>query len=1310
MVKETDPSKGVTNEGQETPETVEELLREFSEVETSANGIRDSIEDNSDKIKANEGELSDEMFKSLCETDEAIQIKGVVRQTIKAIEEGQLPLEGSSAQVIDELVNKVKDEVTDASASYIYYLLDQGIKNQLNTSERLISALKNISNLRYINSNLFKTIVISFKEKAETFGLNENQRQEFERLKKGSEVEEEDFLREEDREKLRKKFSDIANRVMGSQERGRETKGLLDPSNINISLSDIKEKYADELSGLEDFSPSEKEQHINHLLEKEKEHILGDLQNKFLNLTGTPDSDLKTLEELNKARVKSLSDFKSTVLRYQAQGILDQSTAESLIDHGDEVFKLLDEEFKSLNYSKNTLEAEIRHLVGDIFTDEQWKLVRGLDDIDIFAKLIEVKFTKTDGTINWDEFYILVKDIFEKLFEIVELNPQQEFQRSFNPMYEGHVYDLLIQAISRLGRQTHNLPDEHLLKQTVKLWDFTDTGDTFKEGQTPEGGTSRLTYIKKDIEVPLAEALERTLVHRMVKLRSITEFLHNVNYMVEFGGNFEQLAGYAEHLSIADIDLLFQEDPYLAQAYELYMTSLMQEMGENMRVVPTTFGKSDFLTGLDSTEKRTLYQLLAMTNCSSEKKSKMVRRTWMSSAISKGVTGEFWAVLSASKMPIDKKVVYKRDKKGNILIENGEPVVERYETEGAFTGINKKGYEKTSGHLDLALSKIRYGLPNFLKELIYTPAPRDLNDIQFEIFSHADVYKIAKESEDAFWRGRSDWLADFQDKSVIMADYFKRHGIDIFIRGGWRFFQYRSLLVFSEQRDPRTNELIIDFDKTMQNLKRVGLYAVKTFIDDFFIKEADYRHDISNIDLDNLQDSVFKHYLPDYDPNKKLTKNQKKKLKEGLYADYIFDRLLKLYPSVFIGIESREHTPQNEEKVRDRIVSVLNNKFSDYPPEMIKSHLMPIFISALSMAEKRVWNIKKEQGNFDYIFSQDDLESVRDEVIRIFSEYKTNEGVQELQGVEYKLSDISDDYYFEVLKELLGDYREFLESDRWSRNKHKEKYKETLSQRYSHLMVQNMGMLENLIGGFDFDFHEFFLQQGGDRLAARWLGESNIVMTKMNDAFKNIMNRSIPELIKRSYNSIEEFEKAVNETVAKDVYEFTQAYAENVGKEWAADELANYWSIFLGRMLGLDDKYRTPFIGGPLKNFSRRLFGTQGSLLTDAYKEAHDRKTTALDGEMLWVLARTIGNKCNIHLDEKRIKGYEPVKIFGKKIPGLMKPIFDENKIHMRQVEKALKVTPGWRFVEKYIPLIGGVIVLIMLAMMYAAQKEDETQ
>ncbi len=1065
-------------------------------------------------------------------------------------------------------------------------------------------------------------------------------------------------------------------------------------------------------------------------------------------------------------RFAKLTMYKQKLAMLQSAGMISEQTKRDL----EQVPGKLETWFQK---------TDERMLMGHRFIDEvkrlgtialskrQEEVLKAMDNADSLEKLIlESKDPQTgdrmyvsrasDGTeiVNWNTFYRDVKDICDEILSLADSHPNQFHQEAFNPMYEGHLYNILLKQFARLGTQMSQSTTSRLKDMKVEYFDITSVQNPYQSQD--EGLPRDLLRLRQRKETKFASAMENLLVNRMTSLRQVREHFHNIQAICNLGLGWEQLSQYSDRLGIHAVDWYYHEDEELGMAYNFYMSSLEDEVSTNGRIMRTDFGHPDDQYALNPTERRAFAQMVSvmmqnpaykgLERDAIEKKARQKIRS--AAAVAQGVTGEFWNILMTARMPIGRT----RGVDGN-----GDEVLL---VTGSYVGTESAGYEKMITQLDLDLLLERFGLPKFFNQFRYVFRPRDLHHPPgpyskdgMYLGHHGNIYEVRKMKENAFFKGMSDELADFDEKFVTMTDYLRTNCVGLFARGGWRFANWEAYL-FPRDNQPKNPEAYksIDYIKTLHTLRGVGSYVVKRFLDDLAGGGLTY------VQVGNMtQQEVF--YFTGGRLDKTggaITPEEKKKYfsKDVLYKTLIFNQIARVSPSRFLRFESRQFTPSDEltlqTELTNRLKAVLADRNLHYSKEIVEDQVFKMYATALTLAEKSTW-WQRRLNSTDYLFDIEDInESCRSQLLEFFNQYKRDVGESTRTGGQViKILENEEDFLFvlkdvyQTLRASVGNPGNFDPSlpkgaDRGLRaGKRRYRYndisrgEETLQERFARFLATTDGSAKgdiiHRLAGSDFDMSEFYFSAGGDRGTGRSMGETFKVASEMNPTVSEIFNVAIPELVKGHYKDIHEFEKAVQQLFADRIKKIHGAIA-NMDKA-QADKYVVSLGVFIAQLMGEDRIYRIRGLGDAVENFVRRMDPTTAaSAMQDFFGTSLAHPTLALNSDQLYAFGEIFLRACNVPLDKPIAETYVPVKFLGKElwkkrvnqgeewektkvlgfIPWRKKVYTKGHDATIHDFEKAIGLTTGAKWLETYGPAAVIAIVAILLLMLKMAMDKNK--
>ena len=1046
------------------------------------------------------------------------------------------------------------------------------------------------------------------------------------------------------------------------------------------------------------------------------------------------------------------------------------------------------------------------------FSDEQMKILDKLSNIDKLAD--HLMQLKTDAEASgepdewWKTFTFQVRDVLEDLFSTsLDAYAQDFFDQGFDQLNEGRFYKGFLQALRNLGSEIDAYkgtnPNAYLLKDMkVKIPGVTFLGSrkqTFDQGEKTVGGKQAHAHLTTT-DVALPEAISSWLMSRMTSFKDIVEYFHNAEVISDKGMGFEQMAKFAERLEMSELDDILLEDPDLALAYSLYIKSLHDFLALHNRHVINAFGERDHILDLDQIQADAFIKFCVLTgkkpeSLTSAEKRKLKRKIRMASGIAKGGTAEFWDALLTSRMLVSWE------------IETDEHNHKHFKVKRPFYGGQNGGYEKMIAGLDLDLLEERFDVPGHWPFMRYAFQPRDLDfqeDTWKDSYDHSQVGEYMELAENARSAGYTDKLLDFDLTKVIFGDCQKTTVLDLMRRGGWRFAQYEADLIWID----REGKKVVDYTESLKNMKKFGLYAVKTFLDDRTMRFGPDRavreqirtaSQFQNVDIsdftrkypkvrnfqefmaelekqlaekDRLEKTVAaKHQgLMFWNKNKmKVIKDYEAKFMQILYEVEIMQRVIDIYPTMAVSMERRRHTPENEntlfEELNDYLYKNLATSGGEgYARQYIEGRMYPFFISATEIVEQKMWINAKASGNLDYRIEHSDFlrPDIRESLQSFFEFYKRHSPTITERSTNQKLSLENMDYdQFEVL--LLGFFKHMggrrdngvdqaelkrlkdhdqmspsnfgIDKKRFDRNEVGEGGEQELRQRLAFMLQQGIGEIHHDLGGGDFDFTNFLMQQGGARATARMMSETHKVVEGLNETLIHLINEGFHKFALADTSSKHALEEAAEKHLAEDIEKMILPIRMMAQDQ--ADAYSVRLIIFIERLFAKDRAFRIKFLGDFFENIYRTSTGGQATLMADNYIQTFERKVTQLDSDD-WkvvkdVLIRATGLKLKEYtpgegsqpLSESQelwagrvdslIQSDVPlVGHAGKYVKSLLsaylkpKPIMKHNVNHMGQIDEATGFNWQNRMIETYIPLGIALAIAALLAMMWAAREKEK--
>ena len=1215
---------------------------------------------------------------------------------------------------------------------------------------------------------------------------------------------------------------------------------ILDTEN-NLELTEEeRESIEQEVETNDRLAPEEKRQLKAELIERRLEQLQSELLINNLPDPSDPNFEAEyaaLLERISAlVRSRNLSQERAQQLRTQLRDYfrgIDALDVES------------DKTFGKESLVQQALQSRIEP------NEKQIALLRAMSNTEALGIYFYEKTELEGKTMQkaWDEFTAEVKDLVEEIFSSsLDSNPLELFERGWDPIHEGRFYKSLVKKLKDLGEEVSGyhgsdqrilrlknaqiqmptrvmLPSSELVERQSKR--------RFAGEDEPDitiGGKEEYSHLAF-VNLSFGEAISSHLQKKIIDLKEVTEYFHNSEVISQLGLGWEQISKFAEKLSTSELTDLFTEDPEIALAYQLYIKSLHDWLAQRNRHVVNSFGEIDDATKLDQIQKMAFLQLCAIKGIDPSEINrsddvnlikefrKIKRKIRMASGIAKGGTAEFWDAMLTSRM----LVTYEQKE------DEGRT---EYSTAAPYTGGRHVGYEKMIASLDLDMLLERFGVPSHWPDFRYVFIPRDLahaEDAWSDKWDHNDVYKWRPKLENARYMGRSDEVADFDDKYVILGDNLKTRCLDLMRRGGWRYRQYRVDIV-------RENG-VINYEKTMQRMHRLGSYAVMRFINDHLgtrqlngetkidkpelaksivdqlalqspYQQADLRYygllgtkDLQGHNINSFDDFVraYKYALDRekeieefFKHKKRFSSSQQKErdtigeyksvMKRIMFEVEIFDRFDDIMPSHIVATQRRRYTPDSERTIFEELNQFLKWQLREgFNDSYIEGQIYPLFLSAVQVVERVRWEEAKTKwddaggtrNHLNYRLGIEDFTraDMRKKLESHFTFYKNTSPVivDRQTGQRWSLSELSFEEYEGMLhgffKQLRGGYDEtYVRADdqdeknqdqaghelRRRRNTNygisKRRYtrnyggqEETLAQRFATMLETNVGELYHDIGGSDFDYSKFLIEQGGIRAHARMMGETNTVATGLNPALVELVNEHIAAFALEDISSPEKLVGAVKKHFG-DPLKKAQLSIRDMDQD-QADMYCITWMAFLERMLAKDRVFRTKFLGDFAEKLFRDFTGGQPTLIGDHFVALFERKVNQLDSDDWRTMYLTLSNELHLNMTEwrphgsyqtdgqKRIKqvveatpGLSPLvkaiahaPIVGRYLQSMAAPImkarpeFKRNKVFAGLIEPTTGLDGKTRFFETFLPIITVAVILAVIAMIWAArEKENE--
>jgi len=1056
----------------------------------------------------------------------------------------------------------------------------------------------------------------------------------------------------------------------------------------------IENSYGDRIvSGA--VSSNDVETIIQREIDTQTENVRGEISLALSILVGSIGSHSETVETIK---------YNSVISGLRSKGLISEIDFHSMLGLPENnSFK----EFISGQFRKR----EGADLVGEAMrvfvpSEQQVKLLRAISSATSLKAFLRsevgdrggLKYIvgdKDTGKVNWDEFTKDIKGIFGELLAIADRDPNQFFERAFNPMYEGHLYQILLQRVSHLGAQitasAEGGDDWFHLQKIVLQSEIVDPSP-----KTAEAPYKMLTYINES-KYDFGTAVGEYLTNNMNDYKMVREHLHNISAICTQGLGWEQLKTYAERLDLDKMDRLMRQEEDLSLALNYYSDALQKEVASKGRIVTSDFGRSDPIWQLNSAERIAFFQIKANLKAKSKNKGlseaalnrQAIQKVRMASAISYGITGEFWVTMLTARMPIT------GGKSINAVGEEVNGVTLPY------IGTHHRGYEKMIGELDLDLVFQRFDIPKLYNSFRHVHSHRDMAHppgaySKEGYFAHGDAYDNRYDIEDATVHGRSDKLAHKDEFRVYLMDYLRTKCVGMFARGGWRFANWDTL---KEYRDESHNQ--VDYVKTLANVRKMGSFMTRRFIDE--LKPAD----ISGMNRDEIK-AVFRIDRA----GSQFTEKEIESLlsKETLYENLLFDQMSHVIPTKFLQLQERRWTPYGEKMLKDDLCDYLKSSVGsryNYPDGIVSTHVYNMYVAALTLAEKSAWK-ERRLDDQNYTFGASDIDNHRVEIESFFESYKQSIGEHNESGRKILIHENIEEFMI-ILKGVSAQLRRSIDAPR-HHNENNTGPQESLQKRFANMLNNktgdSKGNIENLIGGDDFDAENFSFGAVGGFGVARFMGETFAITSKMNPALGKIFFEVLPEFTKSQFKDISEVKKFMHE---KMLPPFKEIHGAISGMDKVqADEYCMRLALFVSNCIGKDRISRIKGIGSAIDWWKNQRDGTQSGLYQDTFPTSMQSPTHAADSDEIYAMAHTLMTGLNIPKKEELIDHMETrLSIFG--LPIIQRNVYKKDKIHVTQelFEKSAGLTGATKWFETYIPIGAATIALILLAMAYFANKKN---
>lgn len=963
-------------------------------------------------------------------------------------------------------------------------------------------------------------------------------------------------------------------------------------------------------------------------------------------------------------------------------------------------------------------------------TGKHKNMLLALDNGEVFAKYLrEEGYYEQNGNLKWDRVLMDVGQIFDGILSVVDGHVNDEFSHAFNQMYEGHFYDILLRRIEYVSHDLAKI--DEVKKQPVTL-EQTDwyRDDTYKKLGTYQQGPRTALARKTFTTQSLAEAVGDKLYKEMANKKHHKEFLHNSEMITRKGLGWEQAKNYSVMMKMDDVDRMFAEDKLLSDAYQFYMQEMQNDFGLNYHIVGNEWGYEE-KDGLDPTQRRAMRQMMAKyTKNDGEEyedyKKRMRGKVLMASGLSKGVTGEFWGILLTARTP----VLWEEYK----LKDAGGRERTAYRVKQTFISGHHVGYEKMIGALDPDLLMERFNLPNQLKIFRWISVPVDYDASpeaygqQMWLYEKENTFVLRDEVMSATVKGRSQWLIESDKHVRPIGEKLRQNAIDLMTRAGWRMVDYRNHMVYGSDR-------MIDFNASIENLRRLGPYAIKIFADDL----AD------SGDLKSLKQTDVQRLIGVDKSGSDLTKDEIGKLKKKMYEQYIMKNIFDTTPSQLVCMETRRFSTLGEGFLTDKTFNYLNAIFAakGYPPNIVSTHVHKLFQSALTCAERYVQTKKVRGGaSMQYVFGDSDLDATDTAaaVWQFFQYYREDVGKIPLQSTDSRIpgsgnildfgENINEAEFRSMLKGYLKEIRAHMALDYWDdevktteanrlRQNHSPLSQSLLSdklslhQRYANMLLKGDGNMMYYVAGNNFDFNDFNLSGGGSRAAERMLSEVAGGAEKANHAIGSMGNAIVSFATAHVKDIAQSIDEVLEKTIFKPIEEVYKAYAGTIGEDAPAAIITRDLLVASMKAISVDPVSRVWGLGTWIKNWNWNINKGMSTLVADAIGESPGRVLNSLsNGDLIKHFVHAATNKFptikELHETTARYAPREKKKgplswlhLTSTKAEG------EHASVHEEQLMKAVGESARSQIIETKLPILNIALIFAIFALMWLARKKN---
>jgi len=806
-----------------------------------------------------------------------------------------------------------------------------------------------------------------------------------------------------------------------------------------------------------------------------------------------------------------------------------------------------------------------------------------------------------------------------------------------------------------------------------------------KKGDEVLMGGAREYVDTRAVRVSLSEALVDDLTSTITKLQKVTIGFHNARDFAYAGGSHKDFAEGIKRDGVkpGDLNWTFKKEPDVNLAYNLFIQSLEQLKAQTGRTITERYGAMSKVGGLTEAEYRTWIQLLSLDQdyinarntyeslsgrddeqsrrilkdtkeAMQNLRQRKLRAVKMASGIAWGYSKEAWGILLDAKLLVSRKI----DKDGEITMGNH------------YGGSQSAGIEKMVAELHPAMLDERWGRDK-IAPIWMLYQPRDLEAAKGawsrdEAYTHTRLYDLFDQHQKAFYTGRSDELADFDDKYVTVHEFANVTSLHMLRREGWRLRQYELYQQKYKKEAEAANKTGLDYHNFVikRLMMRGGPRLVKMYIDGNITDMAEgekNKREVGGLlyDIKRSKQATKREEERGTEPSgrqKALVKGREAetKLKERYYEKYIFEDISKRFTTSLIAFEQPRFIPKGERSMYTALNKFVEGQtaFGNLPPNILQTEIYPIFIDALHTVERNKWENYYRDKSVDeatrisrQIKDPADLTNADFEDPSMKEKLKVHyelnrERIGELTENKHALTASFDEYY----KSLKLFYKELQSErdrkDRYDRESKRKGKPQSLSARYAHMLALNQGGINQALGGSYFDF-SLEIQQGGVDAINR-LGSDTIKSADMTEAWGELTKdggalEKFAQAGAEDEEALKSGAKSIAEGINK-ICSYPYAFSPDQGNEWKIRH-----EIFWGRAFAKPDVYRGGLIGQAGELYSRILTGNQtGSLFAEYYKEVLGRSNvTSLDSDKLRTVLKVWEKELRVPMTKFEAAGYQ---------------------------------------------------------------------